>query len=654
MKFSARGRALAALVSLATISSGVTAVAVAGITAAAQAVVTNTSVNLRTGPGTGYSIIRLLPAGTALTATGTSGSWTAVSYSGGSGYVWSAYITPVATPAPIQTGTSGTAVTTTDVNVRTGPGTGYSIVTHLNEGVTVPTTGATSGSWTQIVWGGAARWVYSAYIRDTTAAPVSSTSPTPTRTPSLASPSSTPLLVAAASTSTPTPTVTPSTSSGNGTPTSTPTPSTSSATSTPTPTATRSTSMATPTPSTSSGSTTPTSTPTPTVTPSTSSGTSTPTPTVSPSTTMGTPTPSTSSGNGTPISTPTPTPSTSSPTSTPTSTPAPVPEVATSAPVGQLRTTADVVLRIAGTADAASYGVLPADSIVDITGLTTAAYTQIIYGGNLLWIDTLYTAQVIQSPSILSALGYPRSDASAGITEFGGLLGSDYTLKSGGSFGGQWSAVKASDTSSFARQYEVVYPAGSASQTVLDSGTGTDGGAQSYWRLASGAVDEAYLRYYVYFPAGFNFVKGGKLPGLYGGTHTSGGDIPDGTNGLSTRYMWRAGGAGEVYAYLPSSISHGTSLGRGSWTFPTGTWTCMTQHVKLNNPGQADGSVDVSVNGTPVFKQGALVYRTVPTLKIDGLFFSTFFGGGDATWATPTDQYARFGGFAVSTNPLAC
>ncbi|WP_181449171.1 polysaccharide lyase [Nonomuraea aridisoli] len=44
----------------------------------------------------------------------------------------------------------------------------------------------------------------------------------------------------------------------------------------------------------------------------------------------------------------------------------------------------------------------------------------------------------------------------------------------------------------------------------------------------------------------------------------NGGRIPDGTNGLSTRFMWRANGAGEVYAYLPTSREHGTSLGRGA------------------------------------------------------------------------------------------
>ena len=54
------------------------------------------------------------------------------------------------------------------------------------------------------------------------------------------------------------------------------------------------------------------------------------------------------------------------------------------------------------------------------------------------------------------------------------------------------------------------------------------------------------LEYTVFFPSNFEWVKGGKLPGLYGGhTTCSGGD--DAKSCFSTRLMWRAHGAGELY-----------------------------------------------------------------------------------------------------------
>ena len=53
------------------------------------------------------------------------------------------------------------------------------------------------------------------------------------------------------------------------------------------------------------------------------------------------------------------------------------------------------------------------------------------------------------------------------------------------------------------------------------------------------------------FGSEFDFVKGGKLPGLYGGgTSCSGG--AESERCFSTRFMWRRDGDGEVYGYLPN------------------------------------------------------------------------------------------------------
>ena len=63
------------------------------------------------------------------------------------------------------------------------------------------------------------------------------------------------------------------------------------------------------------------------------------------------------------------------------------------------------------------------------------------------------------------------------------------------------------------------------------------------------------------FGAEFEFVKGGKLPGLYGGHSrwrwgwggrcrcSGGAEVGD---CWSLRFMWRRDGQGEVYAYLPN------------------------------------------------------------------------------------------------------
>jgi hypothetical protein len=232
------------------------------------------------------------------------------------------------------------------------------------------------------------------------------------------------------------------------------------------------------------------------------------------------------------------------------------------------------------------------------------------------------------------------------------FFGSGLSIADYGSFGAGDVTIIPSGDPRFPAALRVRYPADSASQLSAATTDTPHGGAQWYLAWQGGPVDTAYLRYFVRFEKDFDFVKGGKMPGLFGGRITSGRRIPDGTNGFSTRYMWRTGGAGEVYAYLPTSVAHGTSLGRGSWVWPTDVWTEVQQQVTLNTPGQSDGSVRVWLNGVLVLTETGLLFRSDPGLQIEGLFFSTFFGGGDASWASPRDQYAVFAGFALSTSYL--
>lgn len=201
----------------------------------------------------------------------------------------------------------------------------------------------------------------------------------------------------------------------------------------------------------------------------------------------------------------------------------------------------------------------------------------------------------------------------------------------------------------FSKVLRVRYPAGSASPTVARNEQAPVGGAQFFADLGMPSRDSLRLSYYVRFSKNFDFVKGGKLPGLFGGTVNDGRKIPDGTNGFSTRYMWRKNGDGEVYAYLPTSSEQGTSIGRGNWRFKRGTWHHLKQEVVLNQPGQKDGRIRVWLDGKKVLDEGGLIFRTTDKLKIEGILFSTFFGGGDTSWATPKDVYADFADFSVSS-----
>ncbi|KNC75206.1 hypothetical protein SARC_12264 [Sphaeroforma arctica JP610] len=183
-----------------------------------------------------------------------------------------------------------------------------------------------------------------------------------------------------------------------------------------------------------------------------------------------------------------------------------------------------------------------------------------------------------------------------------------------------------------------------------------------------GGVDEATYEYQVYFPSGFEWTHGGKLPGQYiGSMDCSGGFMADGTNCASTRLMWRENGEGEAYLYVPmmeqdpsfcakcaypemdsecSDVPH-CSLNRGSWSFNEGKWTTVKQYVKLNTVGKNDGIFSLWINGNLVMKE-QLVYRTTNDMQLSGQFFSTFFGGSSQKYAPNTDQTILFKGFKLT------
>lgn len=233
----------------------------------------------------------------------------------------------------------------------------------------------------------------------------------------------------------------------------------------------------------------------------------------------------------------------------------------------------------------------------------------------------------------------------------GGFETNDWSKSWSAKIRGDWglenTEVITDPTNKFSQVLRVKYPAGSVSPAVFRKYNAPFGGAGFHANLDMKPQNSLRLGYYVRFSENFDFVKGGKLPGLFGGKVTSGGKIPDGTNGFSTRFMWRKDGEGEIYAYLPNSSSFGTSIGTGSWRFQTGKWHHIEQEVVLNDPGRENGRIRVWLDGEQVLEQEDLNFRSTSELKIEGIFFSTFFGGGDKTWATPKDVYIDFADFSV-------
>lgn len=133
---------------------------------------TTTDVNLRSGPGTGYRSLKLLPKNTNLTITDKgNSSWYQVKLSNGTaGYVSSSYLkqgTYKAPAKPTAVPSKGQKMVTTEyVNFRKGPGEGYGVIKTLPVNTAVTVVSSKNKSWYQVkLSNGQTGYVSSKYLK---------------------------------------------------------------------------------------------------------------------------------------------------------------------------------------------------------------------------------------------------------------------------------------------------------------------------------------------------------------------------------------------------------------------------------------------------------------------------------------------------------
>ncbi len=165
--------------------------------------------------------------------------------------------------------------------------------------------------------------------------------------------------------------------------------------------------------------------------------------------------------------------------------------------------------------------------------------------------------------------------------------------------------------------------------------------------------DALYLAYDVYVPAGFDFVREGKLSGLCGGTCNSGGNRPTGRDGWSSRVIWRAGGQLAQYVYAPGQGGqYGDILYWKGAVLTPGRWHHIATYVRVNRPGRADGVIRSWFDGRLAFSGRHVRLRDTSALAIDTFKFETFFGGGSADFAPGREQFLLFDAITVDDRPV--
>lgn len=176
------------------------------------------------------------------------------------------------------------------------------------------------------------------------------------------------------------------------------------------------------------------------------------------------------------------------------------------------------------------------------------------------------------------------------------------------------------------------------------------------WRTSLPAKEELYLSYDVMFEEGFEFVLGGKLPGLYWGEFIGGGNIPDGYDGGSGRLMWHPDGEILNYTYHAGMTSAYGQVDRWGFGerkyFVPGKWQNLEVRYVMNTPGVANGIIQAWLDGELVMDRRDFQFRNTGSMTLSGLIVTTYFGGHTEKWASPKDQHVFFDNFIVSTQPI--
>lgn len=171
------------------------------------------------------------------------------------------------------------------------------------------------------------------------------------------------------------------------------------------------------------------------------------------------------------------------------------------------------------------------------------------------------------------------------------------------------------------------------------------------WKPHIGAQrDSLYYSYWVKFPENFDFVRGGKLPGIGSVAPRVGGVKPNGNDGWSVRVMWEKDGKPGQYVYHPDQPKNFGDF--FPWDTPPlekGKWHQIKTFVRLNTPGKRNGVITTWLNGKQVLDKRDLRFRNSNNLQIERFLFAVFFGGTGAEWAPKRDMVLYLDDFTLST-----
>lgn len=192
----------------------------------------------------------------------------------------------------------------------------------------------------------------------------------------------------------------------------------------------------------------------------------------------------------------------------------------------------------------------------------------------------------------------------------------------------------------------------------------------------NGNWNEVILEYKIRFEAAdgsaMDFKRGGKLPGLAGGTGPTGGKSAADGLGFNTRFMWieeslnspntrfseyiydMDGNGDHLYLSTDNPETARRSGGGNQWNrgepiLQGNRWYTLKQHVRMNTPNVPDGMIMCWVDDKLALSMHNVRFRSTFDVGIDTFMFSTFFGGSNTTeWQASKDTYLMFKDFKIT------
>jgi hypothetical protein len=143
----------------------------------------------------------------------------------------------------------------------------------------------------------------------------------------------------------------------------------------------------------------------------------------------------------------------------------------------------------------------------------------------------------------------------------------------------------------------------------------------------------ACLTYNVQFPAGFDFHRGGRLPGLGGGI-----DGAANSDTFAVPVVWRSNGTGASAVRTAKDASNPVVVqGKQDAPFAKGRWIRIEQEIVLNTLKKSDGIVRVWADGALMAERTDVVFRSKAETSLSSVLADVHYGSAEPSGGAPKD-----------------